>query len=150
MSDPGPRTVREAALDVLGRLGLATVPIARAVGYALARLDRRVVVVVGEGAAQYAVHSLWTAGRHNLPVTFVIPDNSGYLSLKYYLQDHESWAAGYDLGGLDVALIARGFGVRAETVGTPEGLRQALRDALGADGPVLLDVKVADPGLVSV
>ncbi|MFJ5261676.1 benzoylformate decarboxylase [Streptomyces sp. NPDC088387] len=127
-----------------GALGF---PFAGAVGYALARPDRRAVVVVGEGSAQYTIHALWTAARHNLPVTFVIPDNSGYLSLKYYLQDQKSWEAGYDLSGVDMAQIARGFGVRGERVETPEGLQEALRDALTAEGPVLLDVMVADPGL---
>lgn len=127
-----------------GALGF---PFAGAVGYALARPDRRAVVVVGEGSAQYTLHSLWTAARHNLPVTYVIPDNAGYLSLKYYLQDQKSWEAGYDLSGVDMAQIARGFGVRGERIDSPEGLRTALRDALHADGPVLLDVVVDDPGL---
>ncbi|MFJ4688121.1 benzoylformate decarboxylase [Streptomyces sp. NPDC091377] len=127
-----------------GALGF---PFAGAVGYALARPERRAVVVVGEGSAQYTIHALWTAARHNLPVTFVIPDNSGYLSLKYYLQDQKSWEAGYDLSGVDMAQIARGFGVRGERVESPDGLREALRDALTADGPVLLDVVVSDPGL---
>ncbi|MFC8421959.1 benzoylformate decarboxylase [Streptomyces sp. NPDC057236] len=127
-----------------GALGF---PFAGAVGYALARPDRRAVVVVGEGSAQYTLHSLWTAARHNLPVTYVIPDNAGYLSLKYYLQDQKSWEAGYDLSGVDMAQIARGFGVRGERIDSPEGLRAALRDALHADGPVLLDVVVDDPGL---
>ncbi|WP_336318761.1 benzoylformate decarboxylase [Streptomyces lavendofoliae] len=127
-----------------GALGF---PFAGAVGYALARPDRRAVVVVGEGSAQYTLHSLWTAAQHNLPVTFVIPDNAGYLSLKYYLQDQKSWEKGYDLSGVDMAQLARGFGVRGERVETPEGLQAALREALTADGPVLLDVVVADPGL---
>ncbi|MFJ5776459.1 benzoylformate decarboxylase [Streptomyces sp. NPDC093094] len=127
-----------------GALGF---PFAGAVGYALARPDRRAVVVVGEGSAQYTIHALWTAARHNLPVTFVIPDNSGYLSLKYYLQDQKSWEAGYDLSDVDMAQIARGFGVRGETVDSPDGLQEALHDALNADGPVLIDVKTEDPGL---
>jgi benzoylformate decarboxylase len=127
-----------------GALGF---PFAGAVGYALARPSRRAVVVVGEGSAQYTIHALWTAAQHNLPVTFVIPNNSGYLSLKYYLQDQKSWEAGYDLSGVDMAGIARGYGVPAERVTSPDGLREALRSALAADGPKLLDVVVSDPGL---
>ncbi|CAM5594583.1 Benzoylformate decarboxylase OS=Streptomyces glaucescens OX=1907 GN=SGLAU_07045 PE=3 SV=1 [Streptomyces glaucescens] len=127
-----------------GALGF---PFAGAVGYALARPDRRAVVVVGEGSAQYTLHALWTAAQHNLPVTFVIPDNSGYLSLKYYLQDQKAWQKGWDLSGVDMAQLARGFGVRGERVESPDGLRETLRSALTADGPVLVDVVVADPGL---
>ncbi|MBW4717758.1 benzoylformate decarboxylase [Saccharothrix obliqua] len=129
-----------------GALGF---PFAGAVGYAVARPDQRVVVVVGEGSAQYTIHALWTAGKYNLPVTFVIPNNSGYLSLKYYLDEtsQKAWQEGWDLSGVDMAQLARGFGVAGERVETPEQLQQALRRALTADGPVMLDVAVSDPGL---
>jgi len=129
-----------------GALGF---PFAGGVGYAIARPDQRVVVVVGEGSAQYTLHALWTAAQQNAPVTFVIPNNSGYLSLKYYLdgESQQAWQAGWDLSGVDMAQLARGFGCAGERVETPERLREALKSALTSDGPVLLDVVVADPGL---
>lgn len=127
-----------------GALGF---PFAGAVGYALARPDRRVVAVMGEGSAQYTLHSLWTAAQHNLPVTFIIPNNAGYLSLKYYLQDQQAWQAGWDLSGVDMAGLAKGFGCPGERITSPDRLREALKAALTADGPMLLDVVVADPGL---
>ncbi|MGX4653718.1 benzoylformate decarboxylase [Micromonospora sp. SCSIO 07396] len=126
-----------------GALGF---PFAGAVGYTLARPDRRAVVVMGEGSAQYTLHSMWTAAQHNLPITYVIPNNSGYLSLKYYLEDQKAWQAGWDLSGVDMAALARGFGVPGERIVSPEGLRTALREALSANGPRMLDVVVADPG----
>jgi len=127
-----------------GALGF---PFAGAVGHAIARPDKRTVVVVGEGSAQYTLHALWTAAQHNLPITFVIPNNSGYLSLKYYLQDQKAWQAGWDLSGVNMAQLAQGFGCPAERIETPEELRAALKTALTVDGPKLLDVVVADPGL---
>ena len=127
-----------------GALGF---PFAGAVGYALARPDRRAVVVVGEGSAQYTLHALWTAAKYNAPVTFVIPNNAGYLSLKYYLADQKAWQAGWDLSGVDMAQLARGFGCPAERVTSPDGLRETLRKALAADGPMLIDAVVEDPGL---
>ncbi len=127
-----------------GALGF---PFAGAVGYALARPDRRAVVVVGEGSAQYTLHALWTAAQHKLPVTFVIPNNAGYLSLKYYLGDQEAWRAGWDLSDVDMAQLAMGFGCPSERITSPDGLRDSLKKALAADGPVLLDVVVEDPGL---
>lgn len=105
------------------------------------------MVVVGEGSAQYTLHALWTAAQHDLPVTFVIPNNSGYLSLKYYLADQESWQASWDLSDVDMAQLAKGFGCAAERITSPDGLRDSLKKALAADGPVLLDVVVEDPGL---
>jgi benzoylformate decarboxylase len=127
-----------------GALGF---PFAGAVGHAVARPDKRTVVVVGEGSAQYTLHALWTAAQQNLPITFVIPNNSGYLSLKYYLQDQKSWQVGWDLSGVDMAGLAKGFGCPAERIESPERLQEALKSALASDGPMLLDVVVADPGL---
>ncbi|WP_431954795.1 benzoylformate decarboxylase [Actinacidiphila sp. bgisy167] len=129
-----------------GALGF---PFAGGVGYAVARPDQRVVVVTGEGSAQYTLHALWTAARYNLPVTFVIPNNSGYLSLKYYLDEagQNAWQEGWDLSGVDMAQLARGFGCPAERIETPEQLQAALKTAMSTDGPMLLDVVVADPGL---
>ncbi|HEX6355553.1 benzoylformate decarboxylase [Actinophytocola sp.] len=127
-----------------GALGF---PFAGAVGYAIARPERRAVAVLGEGSAQYTLHALWTAAQQNAPVTFIIPNNAGYLSLKYYLADQEAWRAGWDLSGVDMAALARGFGCPAERIESPDGLRAALKAALTADGPMLLDVVVDDPGL---
>jgi benzoylformate decarboxylase len=127
-----------------GALGF---PFAGAVGYGLARPDQRVVVVTGEGSAQYTLHSLWTAAQHNVPVTYVIPNNSGYLSLKYYLQDQEAWRSGWDLSGVNMAALAQGFGCPAQRIESPDDLPEAIKDALNCDGPMLLDVVVADPGL---
>lgn len=129
-----------------GALGF---PFSGGVGHALARPDVRTVVVVGEGSAQYSLHALWTAAQHRLPVTFVIPNNSGYLSLKYYLggDSQKKWQAGWDLSGVDMAALARGFGCPSARIESADGLSAALADALSADGPMLLDVVVEDPGL---
>jgi benzoylformate decarboxylase len=129
-----------------GALGF---PFSGAVGYALARPDVRTVVVVGEGSAQYSLHALWTAAQHRLPVTFVIPNNSGYLSLKYYLggDSQKAWQSGWDLNGVDMAALARGFGCPSVRIDSADGLSEALAAALTADGPMLLDVVVEDPGL---
>jgi benzoylformate decarboxylase len=40
-----------------------------------------------------------------------------------------------------------GFGCPSERITSPDGLRDSLKKALAADGPVLLDVVVEDPGL---
>ena len=98
-------------------------------GHAFARPEVRTVAVLGEGSAQYSLHALWTAAQHNLPVTFVIPNNSGYLSLKYDLDEgsQKAWQAGWDLGAASTWSASRGFGCAAERVETPEALAAALR-----------------------
>jgi benzoylformate decarboxylase len=53
-------------------------------------------------------------------------------------------APGLDLPGLDVAAVARGYGMQACDVSGREELTEALREAVTADdGPRLVQVSVA-------
>ncbi len=45
--------------------------LAASLGVQLARPDRPVVCILGEGSAQYAITGLWTAAAYDLPVTFL-------------------------------------------------------------------------------
>jgi benzoylformate decarboxylase len=53
---------------------------------------------------------------------------------------------GLDLPALESAEIAKGYGVSAKRVDGRDELHAALTDALAADGPQLVEVKVA-PGM---
>jgi benzoylformate decarboxylase len=53
---------------------------------------------------------------------------------------------GLDLPALESADIAKAYGVTAQRVDGRDALHQGLTDALAADGPQLVEVKVA-PGM---
>ncbi|MGH2872041.1 MAG: thiamine pyrophosphate-dependent enzyme, partial [Solirubrobacteraceae bacterium] len=123
--------------------------IAAGVGVALAQSSRPVVCVLGDGSAQYGITALWTAVAYRVPVTFVVLRNDEYAILKWFGQlEGVAGAPGLDLPGLDVAAVARGYGMAAEELsGSIEELVAALRAAIGAgDGPRLIQVPVA-PGM---
>ena len=42
------------------------------------------VCVIGEGSAQYAIQSLWTAAAYDVPVTFLVLRNDEYAILKWF------------------------------------------------------------------
>ena len=119
--------------------------IAAAVGVQLAERDRPVVCVLGEGSAQYGITALWTAVAYRVPVTFLILRNEEYMILKWFATlERVSGAPGLELPGLDVAAVARGYGMPARDVTGCEELTEALREAIAAeDGPRLLQVRVA-------
>ncbi|MFF5212092.1 thiamine pyrophosphate-dependent enzyme [Streptosporangium sp. NPDC000396] len=50
------------------------------------------------------------------------------------------------MDGLDMVAIATGYGCPARRVESADRLRPELTAALTADGPMLLNVPVADPG----
>ena len=118
-----------------------------ALGVALALPDRRVVCVLGEGSAQYAITGFWTAAAYRLPITFLVLRNAEYAILKWFAgMEGVAGAPGLDLPALDTAAVAEGYGVPSVRVEGLEALRAALGEAFAADGPRLVEVGVA-PGM---
>ena len=119
--------------------------ISAAVGVGLAQPNRPVVAILGEGSAQYGITALWSAVAYKAPVTFVVLRNAEYMILKWFaMLEQVSGAPGLDLPGLDVAAVARGYGVPAQDVTGREELAEALRASIAAgDGPRLIQVPVA-------
>ena len=124
-----------------------------ALGIKLAHPDRPVVAVVGDGASLYTIQALWTAARYNIPVTYVICNNRTYRILKQnmdiYLRDmlddkeRVSEYVGMDFPlPLDVAGIARGFGVNGVQVTKPEDVAPAMEKALASGAPQVVDVVI--------
>jgi benzoylformate decarboxylase len=119
--------------------------IAAAVGVQLAQPARPVVCVLGEGSAQYGITALWSALAYKAPVTFLILRNDEYMILKWFaMLEQVSGAPGLDLPGLDVAAVARGYGVPAQDVSGREELTEALRASIASgEGPRVIQVPVA-------
>ena len=122
-------------------------------GLKLANPDRPVVAVVGDGSSMYTIQALWTAVRYDVPVTWVICNNRSYRILKVnmevYLRDmlkdkdrrSEYLGMNFELP-LDVAGVARGFGVHGRTVEDPAKLRPALEEAFALGKPAVVDVVI--------
>ena len=119
-----------------------------AVGISLAQPGRPVVAVIGDGSAMYGVQALWTAAHLKLPITYVIANNRSYRILKERLVSMRATDrfTGMDLRDPDIDFtgLARSLGVPAERVTDPRGIVPALREALQAGGPRLIEVMVAD------
>ncbi len=121
--------------------------IAAAVGVQIAEPKRRVVAVIGDGSAMYSITALWSAANQKLPVIFVITNNEGYQILKNRLKlfhgNDTPIGMDFDDPKMDIAGIARGFGVAAERVDTAEGFDAAMDQALArTDGPTLVEVMI--------
>lgn len=119
-----------------------------AVGVQLARPDRRVIALIGDGSAHYGITALWTAAEYDVPVVFVVLKNAKYAALEAFATKMQvSGVAGLDIGGVDFTSIASGYGVPAVSVATASALAAALSDSLAAHGPTLIEVrtKAVDP-----
>lgn len=114
-----------------------------AVGVALARPDRKVIALLGDGSAMYAIQGLWSAAELNVAVAFVIVNNSSYRALEEFGRHFGiPKLPGVNLPHLDFSALASSQGVPSLRVERCAELGGALERAFAARGPMLIDVKV--------
>jgi thiamine pyrophosphate-dependent acetolactate synthase large subunit-like protein len=130
-----------------------------AMGVKLARPDRQVVALLGDGGFMFAqAESLWTMARYEIPVIVIIFNNRSYNGPRNRIlkaggkQAHTGREMTCYLGDPDVdfAKVATGFGVKGETISAPGEIAPALARAIAStrEGkPYLIDALVARTGL---
>ncbi len=124
-----------------------------ALGLKLARPDRPVLAVVGDGASMYTVQALWTAATFNIPVVYAVCNNRAYRILKVnmdiYLkrmldeEDRVSDYVGMDFANaLDLAAMAQAMGVASEKISDPAQIGPVARRMFESGRPGLLDISI--------
>jgi benzoylformate decarboxylase len=107
------------------------------------KTHRKVVNIVGGGAAQYVIQSIWTAVQHQLPILYVIPRNHECAVLKAFAEQLKTpGVPGLDLPGIDCVSLAKGYGCEGRRIVRPEDLEPALREGLAMKTPYLLEVEI--------
>ena len=131
-----------------GGLGSMGFGLPAAIGVQLARPDRKVLCVSGDGGIQMNIQELATAKRFNLPVKLLIVDNK-YLGMVRQWQQlfYDRNYAETDLSdNPDFALLAQAYGIRGQRLGIdpttetglPANTGDVLRDFLASPDPELL------------
>jgi benzoylformate decarboxylase len=114
------------------------------VGVALARPDRKVIALLGDGSAMYSIQGLWSAAELKLPVAFIIVNNGSYRALEEFGTHFGiKTLPGVRLPHLDFCALARGHGVLGVCVERCEDLDAALLALFAAEVPMLLEVRVS-------
>ncbi len=124
----------------MGHLGTS---VAYGIGAKLAKPDKQVISISGDGSFMMNIQDLETAVRLGLSnLIFVIANNSAWGMLKsgqkMYVSKHY---IDVDLPAFDFAKCAEGFGCYGEVVTDPNEIRSALERAKNAGKPAVIDVK---------
>jgi benzoylformate decarboxylase len=127
----------------MGGLGFA---LPAAIGVRMARPDRPVLAVVGDGSSLYGIQSLWSAAHYGVGAVFVILSNGGYAVMDRLVEQHGGTAP-WPGFGVDVAGLARALGCPARTIREHGELVESFDEVVpglaGRDEPLLLEVVVA-------
>ncbi|NCP44629.1 MAG: hypothetical protein GW822_14540 [Sphingomonadales bacterium] len=145
---PSSRPQMQRHLSIINRDGFYTCAsgglghgLPAAIGVALGRPSAKVIALLGDGSAMYAIQGLWTAAQLDLPISFVVLNNGRYEALEQFgqlfgLQKLE----GTKLPGLDFVALARAQGVAGRVVKEAADLDAALTESFNAGGPTLVEV----------
>ena len=131
------------SLITSGGLGTMGYALPAAIGAQIGRPDLPVWVVVGDGGIQMTIQEFATVIQEELPLKIAVIDN-GYLGMVRQWQElffNRNYCTTC-LRNPDFARIAEAYGIRGITVEHRDGVREAVREALEAEGPVLIDFRV--------
>jgi acetolactate synthase-1/2/3 large subunit len=116
-----------------------------ALGAKIANPDKPVVCVVGDGGFMFNVQELATAALHNINLVTVLFNDNAFGNVRRTQKEvYEGRIIGSDLKNPDFIGLADSFGVMGFRVDSPEGLRTALKEALKADIPTLIEVRAGE------
>lgn len=121
-----------------------------AVGIALSEKDKQTFCIVGDGAAMYSPQVLWTAVNEELPITFIVTNNSEYGVLKNFLRDNYPVEEGEKFIAMDVInpainfiSLAESFGLKANKVSCASEIDKAISVAVKSSKVNLIEIVIA-------
>ncbi len=128
--------------------GLATMGFGpgAALGVKMAHPNRVAVALIGDGAFSSNMSVVATAMEANLPVIWVVMDNSGFGTIAGLEKSHYGWSFGclFEREGkpytVDYAAVARACGARGIAIQAAKELGPALREALASNLPTVIQV----------
>ena len=140
-----PRTALYSATYAIGMgFGLA-------IGAAVGRPDRDVVLLAGDGGFVTAVGELATAAQERAHVKVVLFNDGGYGILRNLQDIHfDGRRFAVDLGTPDFVRLGESFGVWTGQVRSAVEMGPVLSEALHYDGPALIEVDMAAVGPMAV
>lgn len=118
-----------------------------AVGMRMARPDRGVVGVIGDGSSMYSIQSVWSAARYEVGVVLIVMRNGVYEAMDSQARALAAAAPWPGFADVDICAIARGFGCEAVRVETHEQLLSTFDEVLGGlasrRSPLLVEVAIS-------
>ena len=115
--------------------------VATALGVKVARPDVPVVAVSGDGGFLFNAQELATAVQQRIRVVIVLVNDNAYGNVRRIQADmFGNRIIASDLHNPDFQKFVNSFGALALRANSPDELRAALRTALKADGPAVIEV----------
>lgn len=110
------------------------------IGAKLAKPDRRVVVVTGDGGLMFTLPELATAVQEKLQMAIVVVNNQGYGEIRNQMTTRGIEPVGVTFNPPNFALVAQAFGAEGIVASDASQLEGALHAAYERQGPTVIEV----------
>jgi len=127
-----------------GTLGPA---VPAAIGAKLGLPERQVVAIAGDGSLLFTLPELVAAVELRLSLPVIVWNNRSYAEIAFDMDRKNIQRTGVELTTPDFQLVAKGFGCRAKRPESLAAFRTALREALAAPVPTVIELD-ADSGFL--
>jgi acetolactate synthase-1/2/3 large subunit len=114
-----------------------------AIAAKLARPDRQVVALCGDGGFLFSCHDLATVAQHRVAIVVLLFNDHAYGIVDYGQRKEGSLAGDEQLSNPDFVALARSFGADAIQIASLDQVSAALAAALSRDRMTLIEVPVA-------
>jgi acetolactate synthase-1/2/3 large subunit len=115
-----------------------------AIGASVARPERALVSLNGDGGFGVSMQELSTLRALNANVTVVVMTDGLFGNVDRAQRQRFGRSHGVELVNPDFVRLAESFDVSAQRVTTPEALCAALKEAIATPGPALLEVPIGE------
>jgi 5-guanidino-2-oxopentanoate decarboxylase len=120
-----------------------------AIGAKIGAPHRAVVAVAGDGGIMFTVNELATAAEERLPLPVIVWNNDALKAIADGMDQQQIPRIGVEPRSPDFLRLAQSLGCHAARAESAEHLTQALRGALVADRPTLIEVRQDSAWLIS-
>jgi acetolactate synthase-1/2/3 large subunit len=139
LTKEGQRYIPSSAMATMGYTLPAAIGVSTAIG------DKRVLAVTGDGSLQQNIQELQTLLHYNLPVKLFVLNNDGYLSIRasqknYFKERYIGEGPRSGVSMPDTLKLCEAYNIPAARVSSLKDLDRAIRIAMEAPGPYVLDV----------
>jgi len=131
----------------LGTMGFG---LPAAIGAQIAKPDKLVFLITGDGSLQMTIQEIATTVQYNLPVKIILMNN-GVLGMVRQMQKmlyNERFNQIQLHANPDFVKVAEAYGIKGLRVNHPDQVEAAIREAIDTPGPVLLDCTISPDEVV--
>ncbi len=108
------------------------------IGISIANKDKRTITFTGDGCMLMSGFEIQTAAKYNLPITYIVFNNSYYGAS--YFNNQNNLKSLTSIPQHNWAQVAEGFGVKGIRVHSYDQLFNELQEIKISNGPVVLDI----------